>query len=110
MVHLGDPHGDLVYVLGGLWRSPPPGNWVCHLLPEEEFLSKYEERSGIKVERERLVYYEILNDLKALGIMTTAIHSFASHKSDDLKPGVFGTLLDLANTSLVQHLSKQMEA
>jgi len=104
MVHLGDPHEDLVYVLGQLWRSPPPTEWVSHLLPEEEFLRRYEEMSGIKVEPEKLHYCEVLNDLKAVGIITTAINAFAKNKTPDLRPGVFGTLLDLAYAGLAQHL------
>ena len=104
MVHLGDPHEDLVFVLGQLWRSPPPTNWVSHLLPEEEFLTRYEELSGIKVEPEKMHYCQVLNDLKAVGIVTTATHAFAANKTPDLRPGVFGTLLDLAYAGLAQHL------
>lgn len=105
MTHLGDPHEDLVYVMGSLWRSPEPTNWVCHLLPEEEFLERYEEASGRKVEKEKLAYYEILLDLKAVGIITTATQAFAGDKTPDLRPGAFGTLLDLAYAGLAQHLN-----
>ncbi len=104
MTHLGDPHEDLVYVLGSLWCSPPPTNWVCHLLPEEEFLERYEDQSGLKVDKQKLEYFQILLDLKAVGIMTTAANAFARNKTPDLKPGAFGTLLDLAYAGLAQHL------
>jgi len=60
--------------------------------------------SGITVEPERLHYCEVLNDLKAVGIITTAINAFAKNKTPDLRPGVFGTLLDLAYAGLAQHL------
>lgn len=104
MTHLGDPHEDLVYVMGTLWRSSEPTNWVCHLLPEEEFLERYEDKSGMKVEKTKLEYYQILLDLKAVGIITTATRAFADNKTPDLKPGAFGTLLDLAYAGLAQHL------
>ncbi len=104
MAHLGDPHEDLVYVLGQMWRSPPPTNWASHLLPEEEFLERYERASGIPVEPEKLLYYQILNDLKGVGIITTATNAFAKNKTPDLRPGVFGTLLDIAYAGLAQHL------
>jgi aminoglycoside phosphotransferase (APT) family kinase protein len=105
MVHLGDPHEDLIYVLGQLWRSPPPTNWVSHLLPEQDFLERYQELSGVPVEPEKMAYYQVLNDLKAIGIITTAIRAFAENRSPDLRPGVFGTLLDLAYGGLAQHLA-----
>jgi len=104
MVHLGDPHEDLIYVLGQLWRSPPPTNWVSHLLPEEEFLQRYQELSGITVEPEKMAYCRVLNNLKAVGIITTAINAFRANKTPDLRPGVFGTLLDLAYVGLAQDL------
>ncbi len=104
MVHIGDPHEDLTYVLGQLWRSPPPTNWVCHLLPEEEFLRRYEEESGITVEPEKLHYCQVLNDLKAVGIISTAINAFVKNKTPDLRPGIFGSLLDMAYAGLAQHL------
>lgn len=104
MVHLGDPHEDLAYVLIGLWRSPPPTAWISHLLPEDEFLRRYEAVSGIAVQAEKLAYYNVLNDLKAIGIMTTAANAFAAGKTPDLRPGVFGTLLDFGYVVLAQHL------
>ncbi|MEW6441128.1 MAG: phosphotransferase family protein [bacterium] len=110
MTHLGDPHEDLVYVMGMLWRSPQPTNWVCHLLPEKEFLERYEALSGVRVEKRKLAYYAVLLDLKAIGIITTAAHSFASYRSPDLRPGVFGTLLDLSVALLAQHLWERLKA
>ena len=109
MVHLGDPHEDLVYVIGALWRSPPPTDWVSHLLPEAEFLRAYEQASGITVEPQKMAYYQVLNDLKALGIITTAAHAFAANTTADLRPGVFGTLLDFAYGTLMQHLSGMLQ-
>jgi len=109
MVHLGDPHEDLVYVMGSLWRSPPPTNWVCHLLTEEEFLKRYEDKAGMRVEKRKLEYFQILLDLKAVGIITTATRAFAANKTPDLKPGAFGTLLDLAYAGLAQHLDGGFE-
>jgi aminoglycoside phosphotransferase (APT) family kinase protein len=110
MTHLGDPHEDLVYVLGSLWRSSPPTNWVCHLLPEEEFLERYERQSGMKVDRQKLDYFQILLDLKAIGIISTAANAFALNKTPDLKPGAFGTLLDLGYAGLAQHLNGGLKA
>ena len=109
MTHLGDPHEDLMYVMGSFWRSPPPTNWVCHLLPEEEFLKRYEDKAGIEVEKRKLEYYQILLDLKAVGIITTAANAFAKGRTPDLRPGVFGTLLDFAYAGLAQHLDGGLE-
>ncbi len=110
MTHLGDPHEDLVYVLGALWRSPAPTDWVCHLLSEEDFLSKYEQRSGISVDRDKLNYFQLLLDLKAVGIMATAANAFAQNKTEDLKPAAFGSILDLAYAALAQHLNERLSS
>jgi hypothetical protein len=87
-----------------LWRSHPPAEGVSHLLPEEEFLKRYEEMSGITVEPEKLHYCQVLNDLKAVGIITTATNAFAKNKIPDLRPDVLATLLDMAYAGLIQHL------
>ena len=108
MTHLGDPHEDIVYVLGALWRSAQPTNWVCHLLPEDEFLSRYEQQSGIEVESDKLKYFQVLLDLKGIGIMATAANSFAQGKTADLKPPAFGSILDLAYAGLAQHLNQSL--
>lgn len=110
MVHVGDPHEDLAYALINLWRSPPPTNWVCHLLPEEEFLSRYQEASGIRVEPRKLAWYDVLNDFKSCGIISTAAHAFAQGRTTDMKPGVFGTLIDFALVTLAQHLDTAQQA
>ena len=57
----------------------------------------------------KLEYYQILLDLKAVGIITTATNAFARGKTPDLRPGVFGTLLDFAYAGLAQHLDGGFE-
>ncbi len=110
MAHLGDRHEDIAFVLGPLWRSNAPANWVCHLLPEDEFLEKYEQKSGLKVDREKLKYFDLLLSLKAVGIMSTAANSFAQNKTPDLKPAAFGSILDLAYAGLAQHLNERLSS
>jgi aminoglycoside phosphotransferase (APT) family kinase protein len=105
MAHLGDPHEDLVNILNPMWRSPPPTSWVSHLLPEQDFLKRYEELSGIAVEPEKMAYYQVFNALRSVGIITTGIQAFARGKTPDLRPGVIGTLLDLAYAGMAQHLA-----
>ena len=110
MTHLGDPHEDIVYVLGALWRSAAPTDWVCHLLPEADFLARYERQSGMKVNRDKLNYFQVLLDLKGIGIMATAANAFARNKTKDLKPAAFGSILDLAYAGLAQHLNERLSS
>jgi aminoglycoside phosphotransferase (APT) family kinase protein len=104
LVHLGDPLFDIAYCLN-VWRSAPPLSWVSHLLPEEEFLARYEEASGITIDMEKLAFYHMLHKFKAAGIASTAAGSWKKH-NPDLRVGVFSMMQYFSHVDLLGELFK----
>lgn len=66
LAHLGDYHEDLAYtssdILACLDEQGKP--LVSGLLSKNEFLEKYEQYSGFKVDSERLFYFDVMNFYK----------------------------------------------
>jgi len=110
MVHLGDPMEDISYVIASVWRSRKPDSWISHLLPEKDFFAMYEAKSGIKIDREKIKFYHVFNNFKAVGIPATAANAFRSKPNLDLKVGVFGMMIYAAIFGLVQSLNKYVSA
>ena len=106
MVHLGDPMEDISYIIGTAWRSPRPQLWVSHLMPQEEFFEKYEAASGIKIDKDRIRFYHLLNNYKAIGIAATAMNAFRTKPGIDLKAGVFGMTLPVQFFNLMRTFNK----
>ncbi len=106
MVHIGDPMEDISYIIDTAWRSPRPHLWVSHLLPRDEFFESYEQKSGIKIDKERVRFYHIFNNFKAIGIAGTAMKAFRQKAGLDLKAGVFGMTLPLQFFNLMRTLNK----
>lgn len=109
MVHLGDPMEDISYIIGTAWRSPRPHLWVSHLMPKQEFFDKYEEKSGIKIDQDRLKFYHNLNNYKGVGIGATAANAFKTKGRLDLKPGVFGMTIYIQLHLLMRTLNKYVD-
>jgi aminoglycoside phosphotransferase (APT) family kinase protein len=85
MARLGDRHEDLGWTLARIYTvvDTDGTELVCGLVPRDEFLRRYEELSGLPVDRERLFYYEVFNELKiaviALGTGPRNAHERQSH-------------------------------
>lgn len=109
MVHLGDPHDDLSYIVGSAWRSARPHKWISHLIPIEEFYDRYEDMSGLKVEKDKIRFYHVLNDYKAIGIGVTAANAFGKTFNHDLRVGVFGLTRYITIYSSIKTLNKYIE-
>ncbi len=109
LVHLGDPHDDIAYIMGA-WRSAQPHNWLSHLLPEEEFFPRYEEASGIRIDRHKLEFYHVLNKFKAFGIGCTAAGAWKTRHDADLRIGVFSMTNCISTFALLTELYKHHAA
>jgi len=109
LVHLGDPLSDIAYNLGP-WRSAPPHSWVSHLLPEEEFLDRYEDASGIKIDPHKLAFYHTLDKFKALGIGSTAAGAWKTKNGLDLRIGVFSMTHYISTFAVLSELYKHHSA
>lgn len=110
MVHLGDPMEDICYVIASIWRSSRPNQWISHLIPEKDFFELYEQKSGIKIDAEKLKFYHVLNNFKAVGIPSTASNAFRSKPNLDLKVGVFGMMVYASRFNLIMSLNKYCSA
>lgn len=66
LAHLGDYHEDLAYTSSKILACPDEKGelLVSGLLPRNEFLEKYEQYSGLKVDQKRLFYFDVLNYYK----------------------------------------------
>lgn len=109
MVHLGDPMEDISYIIGTAWRSPRPHLWVSHLLPREEFFERYEQASGIRIDKNKLKFYHLLNNYKAIGIAGSAASAFKRRTGQDLKAGVFGMTLPVQFYNLLRAFNKYLD-
>ncbi len=109
MVHLGDPMDDVSYIIGTAWRSPRPHLWISHLMPQDEFFERYQQESGIKVDRDRLKFYHVLINFKAIGIAGNAANAFRQKPAADLKTGVFGITLYVQYFNLIRALNKYLD-
>jgi aminoglycoside phosphotransferase (APT) family kinase protein len=105
MAHLGDIHEDLCFTLDALWHSPGPRPKVSHLLEEEAFLARYSALSGRSVSPERLLYFEVLLRVKAVGIAATAASAFAAGELANLRLASFGYHTDTFRGMLIGSLS-----
>ena len=109
MVHLGDPIEDISYIIGSAWRSARPLSWVSHLMPQEEFFARYEEESGIRIDQEKVKYYHVFTDYKAIGIGVTAANAFVNKANPDLRVGIFGLTHYITCFNALKNMSKYQQ-
>lgn len=74
LAHVGDFHEDIAYVTQKLFgRVDAEGRFLCcGLFTREDFIARYEDLSGRRVDRITLHYYEVLNAWKSV------VHTFAT--------------------------------
>jgi aminoglycoside phosphotransferase (APT) family kinase protein len=74
LAHVGDFHEDVAYVTQKLFgRVDESGRFLCcGLFPREEFLARYQDLSGRRIDPQTLGYYEVLNAWKSV------VHTFAT--------------------------------
>jgi len=62
MSWLGDRHADLAYVIDALWSEVDEEGRVlaCGLCSAEELFEEYERQSGLRIDQQRVAYYEVL--------------------------------------------------
>lgn len=68
---LGDRHQDIAWATSAPYRHKSEDGkktLVCGMLPMEEFVAMYEDFSGLKVDEDRLKYYQILNNFMSASI------------------------------------------
>lgn len=82
--HLGDYHEDLAWTLQeGYGRLDNRGRFlVCGLIEREEFLSRWQDKTGLPVDPRKLAYYGIMNCWKsAIMVLGTGVRCAMGGKS-----------------------------
>ena len=94
-VHLGDPHEDLGWVTNPLRAGE-------HRIPEvwqpEHLLTRWSQRTGIKVDDRSVHWWSVLANLKLAVIVLTGNHAFVQHRLDRYYQSpvvLYGVLLDM---------------
>lgn len=102
MAHAGDPIEDVGWVVMKSWRWAGDDR-VGGLCSRDEFVRRYEEASGRRVDPEVLRFWEIFGNVKFATLFLTGAKSIVQGKSPDyllavtafLNPGLEAQLLEL---------------
>lgn len=102
MAHLGDPMEDLAWASMRFWSRD---QIAAGLMEREVFYRLYEEKSGHRVDRDRLRFYQVLGDAKMAVICLTGIRDFVEGRTpDSVMP-----LLKVLMPSLMEDIAMQLE-
>lgn len=101
MAHLGDPMEDLGWACMKFWSG---GGRVCGLLERDVFLRRYEEASGIPVDRSRVGFYELLGNVKMAVICMTGMRSLADGRASDVILALVGLMIP----RLLEDIARQL--
>lgn len=87
MARIGDPHADLAWAMNPAYglRAEDGKTWlVAGLVPEREFLARYQDESGVRVDPATLHYYRVLcgwvQGVIALGTAWRIAHNAKTHQ------------------------------
>jgi aminoglycoside phosphotransferase (APT) family kinase protein len=89
LVHLGDPVEDLGWAFLPQYRGGTA--LVCGLATESDFLSRYEARSGMKVDPDSLQFYIVFSLLKLAFTHMAAARCFEDGRFNDLRMPAMAT-------------------
>lgn len=103
MTHLGDPIEDLGWSSMRLWGHE---NLAGGLLEREAYYKLYEEKSGVRIDRKRLFFYQVLGNAKMAVICLTGIRDFAEGRTADT---VMVLLLQAVMPILLEDLARDLE-
>jgi aminoglycoside phosphotransferase (APT) family kinase protein len=81
LASLGDPLQDLGWAVMNLWRL---NNKICGFYELEEFLQRYEEVSGIPVDRQAMVWWEVWANMKLAVIGLTGTRTRVLNLADEI--------------------------
>jgi aminoglycoside phosphotransferase (APT) family kinase protein len=98
--HLGDPHEDIAYILSPAWRSAGEG-LINHLMTEGDFIKKYQDMSGMRIDPYKIMYCGAINVLRGLEIMCTCAKNMAQGQSRDLRDGIHSMSVETMASALI---------
>ncbi|NMH98226.1 phosphotransferase family protein [Pseudonocardia sp. K10HN5] len=79
LAHLGDPLDDLGWYTTPLYAREHfiPGSWEV-----EDFLRRYTERTGIEVDRDALVFWQVMSAFRLAVIALTGVRNYCTGATD----------------------------
>ena len=78
--HVGDPLEEIAFMYWHAWTLEP-------FIPLTEFLPRYEQASGMRVDRDALAFYRVFIELKMSVVVLTGIKSFFATNDRQLRYG-----------------------
>lgn len=84
MPGIGDPMMDLGWLCWKILRPDDP-NLMCMLIEREELYRIYEELIGVKVDEERVYYWEVFTNYKMASINICAARAFSGGENRDVR-------------------------
>jgi len=102
MAHAGDPIEDVAWLMIKSWRWAGDDR-VGGLCSRDEFIRMYEEAGGARVDRDALLFWEVLANVKFATLFLTGLRSIVEGKTPDLllaltafiNPGVEAEIMEL---------------
>ena len=101
MAHLGDPMEDLGWACMKFWSG---GGRVAGLLDRELFFQRYQEASGIPVDRGRVAFYELLGNVKMTIISMTGMRTLVEGRAADIVLAYVGFMIP----RLLEDIARQL--
>ena len=90
LAHLGDPMEDVGWASMKFWMG---SGLVGGLMKEDELFQRYEKRSGIPVDRERVFFYQVLGNVKMAVIAQSAVSAFIEGNGAEPVLGLIGFMV-----------------
>jgi aminoglycoside phosphotransferase (APT) family kinase protein len=102
LAHVGDPVFDVAWSGMPLFRGRSP--LFSQLLAPEEFLARYEKRTGLAVEPEVFRFWTVFGHLRASAPHIRAARAFADGRTGDLRLAAMGH----QNLYILKQLAREM--
>ena len=99
--HLGDPMEDVGWACMTFWGND---GLVGGLLDRAEFLRRYQARSGIAVDPERVFFYEVLGNVKMAVLALSGVRSYCDGRTPEPLMAYLGCLPPALESELVKLL------
>ena len=96
LAHLGDPHEDLGWVTQPLRTRE---HYIAGAWEREELLAQYEKASGLCVDRESVLWWNVFAAFKTAIMQATGLRAFVEGRSDELFQPSAAVLLTLLDTA-----------
>lgn len=89
LAHLGDPHEDIGWAF--LPQYMAGTGLVCRLISPQDFIDRYAEKTGIRLDPVTLKFYIVLNLFKIAMTQLAGVRCFEAGDFDDMRMPAMGT-------------------